>query len=280
VYSAIVGYSSRWVGSAAAALLLCLVCGSCAAVTGLDRFSQGGCDDDCDGGADQAALSRNVKSAAADASPANEEATIDVDANLDDGPGAEEATDANRAAEPDAQSEASAGEPDSGCGLGTATSCSACGVACSTSTGTPACKGSTCSYACNTGRQDCNAAKAPDTDGCECAGTGCCAGKCQTAHSNGKSNSYYDCSASGTYNQGQAAEACAALAGSSACSSSTVPCNCLLVLCGSQAQSVCASSGGKCYCWQYAGPNAGTVQETNGSSCSASCGSTSDSAWN
>jgi hypothetical protein len=142
---------------------------------------------------------------------------------------------------------------EAGCGLlDTTVNCSACGVACRTSTGGPSCNGSTCSYACNAGRQDCNASQAPDTDGCECAGTGCCSDKCQTAHSNGNGQTFYDCTTAKTYNQTQAGEACAALMGSSgACSAKSVGCNCLFLSCRSQAQSVCGSSGGECYCWQY-----------------------------
>ena len=89
---------------------------------------------------------------------------------------------------------------------------------------------------CNAGLQDCNGSKAPDTDGCECAGTGCCSGKCQTAHSNGNGQTFYDCAAGKTHNETQAGEACAALTGGSgACSAKSAGCNCVLLLCGSQA---------------------------------------------
>jgi hypothetical protein len=43
---------------------------------------------------------------------------------------------------------------------------------------------------------------------------------------------------------------------------------------------VCGSAGGKCYCWQYAGPNPGTVKTASASNCVAVCGSGSDPAWN
>jgi hypothetical protein len=36
---------------------------------------------------------------------------------------------------------------------------------------------------------------------------------------------------------------------------------------------------GKCYCWQYDGPNAGRVEAVSGS-CKAACGSGSDPSWN
>ena len=282
MYSEIVGPFVRWVATASGALLLCLVAGSCAVVDGLDGFSPVSCGGDCDATADHPAVSQSVKDAVPETTATDsDDASAETDSALEgDDPGGDAASEAESQSVPDAELDTGVPVADGGCGLGTTSSCSACGVACDTSTGAPACKGSTCSYTCNAGRQDCNASKAPDTDGCECAGTACCSGKCQTAHSNGKGNSFYDCSAAGTHNQGQAAEACASLAGSSACRSSTAPCNCLLIICGSQAQSVCGSSGGKCYCWQYAGPNAGTVQESSGSNCAASCGASSDSAWN
>ena len=288
MYSETVGISWRWFGAVSTGIvlgLIALVSASCAAIDGLDGFSTGGCaGSDCDGGADREIVLRGTTDALAEAAVSGDDgaaagdATEATDATSDD-------SDTGTTSEPDADAAAGApdtggGQPEAGCGLGTPASCSACGVSCNTSTGAPSCNGTTCSYACNAGRQDCNASKAPDTDGCECAGNGCCSGKCQTSHANGKGNNFYDCNATGTHNQGQAAEACAALAGSTSCSSSNAPCNCILFICGAQAQSVCASSGGKCYCWQYSGPNAGTVQESSGSSCSASCGSSSDPTWN
>lgn len=223
---------------------------------------------------------RPLDDAASDANPQGDDTTTDVNAPSDDatpGDAADDARNQSESGEGDTGAEASA---EGGCGaLDTPANCSACGLACGTSTGTPSCNGSTCSYACNAGHQDCNAAKAPDRDGCECAGTACCSGQCQTAHSNGKGDSFYDCVATKTHNQTQANEACAAASG--ACSPSSVGCNCIIILgCGSTAQSVCGSAGGKCYCWQYSGPNQGTVQESSGSNCSASCGSGSDPTWN
>jgi hypothetical protein len=65
------------------------------------------------------------------------------------------------------------------------------------------------------GRSDCNSGTAPDLDGCECATPGCCAGPpagCQTTHSNGEGQSFYDCNALNTVNVNQALAACAAYA--------------------------------------------------------------------
>jgi hypothetical protein len=288
VYSESVRQFVRWVGAASGALLLGLVAGSCGLVDGLDGFGPATCEGECDASIDHSVMPRTTPDAATEATTSSGDqetlpaADADPDVATDDDATSDDAaTDApTEVAVVDAAPEAGTGPVDSGCGLGTTASCSACGVACNTSTGTPSCSGATCEYTCNANRKDCNAAKAPDTDGCECAGTACCSDKCQTAHANGAGDTYYDCNASGTYNQGQAAEACAAFAGSTACSSSSVGCNCLLILCGATAQSVCGSAGGKCYCWQYSGPNAGTVQEASGSSCSASCGSSSDPSWN
>ena len=55
--------------------------------------------------------------------------------------------------------------------------------------------------------------------------------------------------------------------------------SCSWVCLGTTAHSVCGSSGGKCYCWQYSGQNPGKV-ESEGSSCSASCGGGGDPSWN
>jgi hypothetical protein len=159
-------------------------------------------------------------------------------------------------------------------------SCGGCHQACSTITGAARCDGTTCSYTCNAGRVDCNAATAPDTDGCECATPGCCSsGACQTIHSNGTGQNFYDCNAPATHTAAAAAAACGAFGGGSSCKTSSVCCGGLsaLGLClGTTDSSVCGSAGGTCHCWQYSGTNPGTVQ--NG--CSAACGAASDPTWN
>lgn len=92
------------------------------------------------------------------------------------------------------------------------TNCGGCGTTCSTATGTPTCTAGKCAYTCNAGRADCNAATGTNTDGCECATPGCCSGGCQTTHSNGLGQNFYDCVALGTINATQAASARAAWA--------------------------------------------------------------------
>jgi len=85
--------------------------------------------------------------------------------------------------------------------------------------------------ACMPGHADCNGGA-----DCECATPACCNGACQTTHSTGVGQSFYDCTSQGTHNEAQAKEACSAFTGSSgACSQDTSGgCNCLLVLCGPQ----------------------------------------------
>lgn len=167
--------------------------------------------------------------------------------------------------------------------LSSTASCGSCSAACNTKTGAASCNGTTCSYQCNSGLMDCNAGSAPDTDGCECSTPACCGTGCQTTHSDGVGQSFYDCNAPKSYNQSQAQSACTAYTGSAAaCTPSTTCCNGLQIgnLClGMTAHSVCGSTGGKCYCWQYQGPNSGKV-ESEGSGCSASCGGGSDPSWN
>ncbi len=164
------------------------------------------------------------------------------------------------------------------------TSCGACGVTCSSNTGTASCNGSTCSYQCNSGLTDCNGSKSPDTDGCECSTPACCGTGCQTTHGNGVGQNYYDCTATKTFNQSQATEACNSYMsanGGGSCSQSTTCCNGIdIVVClGTTTSSVCGSAGGTCYCWQYQGPNPGHVEKVSGS-CKVACGSSSDPTWN
>jgi hypothetical protein len=165
--------------------------------------------------------------------------------------------------------------------LSTAT-CGACNATCSTKTGPASCNGKTCSYKCNAGLSDCNAATAPDTDGCECATPGCCGAGCQTTHTNGVGDSFYDCNPSGTHTMAEATAACAAYTGSnSQCSGSSLCCALNLVgLCvGTTSESICGSVQGNCFCWQYSGNAPGTVQAVSGK-CTAACGATTDPAWN
>src|SRR4029077_16839896 len=77
--------------------------------------------------------------------------------------------------------------------------CGACNAtACSLANATAACPtGSWTIGAANANYSDCDA-KA--STGCECPGTdlggtagGCCAGKCQTAHTDGFGHAFYDC---------------------------------------------------------------------------------------
>jgi len=99
--------------------------------------------------------------------------------------------------------------------------CGLCGRMCSqANVSTPSCSSGTCNPVCASGHASCSS-PTPD-DGCECAGTGCCSGGCQIAHSNGLGQNFYDCSSLGTYTQASAIEACAAFSGSSAsCCSGT-----------------------------------------------------------
>ncbi len=177
---------------------------------------------------------------------------------------------------------ADTGTPDAGptcSSTHTVLNCSACGAECDTSTGTPSCNGSTCSYACNPGRADCNFRSAPDTDGCECATPVCCSGgTCETAHSNGQGQTFYDCTAPRTYNQTQAQSACAAFTGNGLfCVTPSA------AFCGTlqQTTSVCSNVPGATtyYCWEYAGPSPGTVQKTTLSN-AVVCPASGDPTWN
>ncbi|HLK38771.1 MAG TPA: hypothetical protein VKU41_18545 [Polyangiaceae bacterium] len=156
--------------------------------------------------------------------------------------------------------------------------CGACGRACDKKTGTPSCTGATCRYACNTGHSDCNAATAPDLDGCECATPQCCGTGCQTTHSNGVGQNFYDCLALGTYNALQQLAACVAFTGDAAkCMSVNMPsCPAFLF---NPTMAVC-STGSQCDCWFLPAPGAtqGTVQAATGSVCG--CPVNNSPTWN
>jgi hypothetical protein len=150
---------------------------------------------------------------------------------------------------------------DDGCGpTATIASCGACGVTCDTLTGTPSCDGHGCLYVCSAGRSDCNAAQAPDTDGCECATPACCGTGCQTAHSDGVGGTFYDCLPPSTYTKDEALAACAEHAGSASycgvgnCGSSHVVCDLASPLPG-------------CACWGYDGNIAGHVYSAKSCYC-------------
>jgi hypothetical protein len=162
--------------------------------------------------------------------------------------------------------------------LSSTSNCGMCGHACDTTTGTPACDGGTCSYTCNAGRADCDAAP-PNLDGCECPTAVCCPGAmCQTLHGNGVGQPFYDCVKQGQIDQTQATEACTAFTQNGSLCAASSNSLCLGGLLGGQttAYSVC-SSAPTCYCWQYNGTYAGHVQS---GSCTVTCGSSSDPTWN
>ena len=237
-----------------------VMCG-CAAIAGIDQFSEGACaGGDCDGGG-------------VDAKPGD--AAIDQQPNKDGGgQGVITQADAGDSGGGDASD--AGGDSSSGgdCGAtNTITNCSGCGLACDvTHSNSPACNGVTCGYgSCHSGYSDCNTT-APDTDGCECATPTCCGSSCATTHSNGLNESYYDCTAKSTYNSTQAMEACAAYTGSqSLCSTSgcTGPGSNLVA---------CGTSNGICACWNYSGSNLGHVTTSSNSTCY--CPASTDPSWN
>jgi hypothetical protein len=99
-----------------------------------------------------------------------------------------------------------------------------------------------------------------DTGACgvQCATPGCCGSACETGHSDGVGQSYFDCNPPSTYTEMAAFSACTAYAltvGSNA-TSCVGPLYCK----GSSAPTICfTNSSGSCatYCWQYSGVYAG-----------------------
>jgi hypothetical protein len=132
----------------------------------------------------------------------------------------------------------------------TVINCGSCGTTCDTTTGSPSCNGTTCSYACNAGQIDCNT-QAPDTDGCECTTPACCGSSCQTTHTDGEGQSFYDCNALGTDTEDEAMEACAAYAAS--IGGKVSDCSGNWVCSGQPSQACYTGSAGTQYCWGYEG---------------------------
>jgi hypothetical protein len=140
----------------------------------------------------------------------------------------------------------------------------ACGT-CDTSTvlGAPSCDGTRCVFTCKPDRVNCKT-DAPDTDGCECAGTACCSnGSCQTAHANGTGQTFFDCQPLGTFTRAQAAAACTAFAGDASACTTITSCP------GNSGTAVC-STAPSCRCWKYEAGNSGfTGRVSSGCSCPA-----------
>jgi hypothetical protein len=121
--------------------------------------------------------------------------------------------------------------------------------------------------ACADGYQNCDA---QDANGCECAGTGCCAGGCQTQHSNGVGQSFFDCVAAGTHTVAQATAACAAFTGDASQCHASTPCG----------SAVCSDgSTTACDCGFYGGLDNGKVSSARAGSCSCNARG-SDPTWN
>jgi hypothetical protein len=166
------------------------------------------------------------------------------------------------------------GKYSSGCNINLDTdpqNCGTCGNKCSAPNATSTCNIGTCAIAqCSAGFVNCNGVYA---DGCECAGTACCGAggtSCQTVHSNGLGQHYYDCQALDTFNQTQAMEACIASGGTA---NTCVQLQCISGQTTSDV--ICNNSGaGNCDCWQYDGAFAGHVNT------SCQCPSGADPLWN
>jgi len=274
----------------AAAVLLPASLGGCAGLSGLSQYGIDDCADGCDAAPSADAANDATSDATRDATNDATNDAMEAGDEVRDGPsGDQESTETGHDAGSDAGSDAKydapvdTGTPATDCGAtDTVSNCSACGVACNPANGSgPMCNGTTCSYTCNAGHADCNAATPPDSDGCECAaatqasqGTvgGCCSGACQTQHSNGIGGTFFDCNPADTYTAATALEACTAFTGDvTKCSSLT--CH------GSGGGAVICSQGASvCDCWQYQGTLTGHVDVNSTTTCY--CAIASDPTWN
>lgn len=267
----------RWVGGLAAVVLSSAALGACAGLAGIDAFSKGSCNGgDCDGGVDDSSLSGDGPGLeggnGTDSGSGGADGTADVSSGEDSG------SDAHPPGQDAAHDGSGVAESGSDCGpLDTTANCSACGAACDAKHSTGAtCTGTTCQYTgCSSGYADCDKT-APDTNGCECATPGCCSTQCQTVHSNGVGQSFYDCNPMGTHTLATAIEACVAYAqtvggnandcvGGWDCPQGN-PSNVAVCYSAQGGMVVCSN-----YCWTYIGATTGDVQGCN-DPCSQSLG--------
>jgi hypothetical protein len=160
-------------------------------------------------------------------------------------------------------------------------SCGGCGRACSsTNVQTPACAGGVCTSTCAVGFVNCAKPAAPNADdGCECAGTACCAGNmCQSNHDNGLDGHFFDCVTLGTHDLTQATAAASAwsLAGAS-------PFNSTACTNGAPMRCVQNAANNMCACWGYTtgatNPGDGHVH-LNSASNGCMCPTAGDPTWN
>ena len=227
----------------------------CALIAGVDQYQKG----DCPGGCLDATLS----DARADST---------LDSTVGDSPGSDTGGDS-----PPMDAGVEMGLDvfsESGCGpLNTIQNCSKCDAACDmVHSNNPSCNGMTCMYqSCQMGWSNCDKT-APDLAGCECNTPGCCMSACETTHTNGLNQNFYDCVAQGTYNQTQAAKACTAYTGNQfACSMFT---------CAGDGGNlvICGTAGGRCACWAYVGTQQGRLYQSPDATCF--CPGGNNPSWN
>ncbi len=158
------------------------------------------------------------------------------------------------------------------------TSCGGCGRACASAhVQTASCASGLCTSSCTSGYVNCAKPAAPAVDdGCECAGTACCAGNtCQTQHVNGLGQTFFDCVALGTHDLTQASAARAAWPAAS-------PTDFASTACTNGAPMVCRQTASSCACWGYStgasNPGDGRVHLNNTNGCI--CPGVGDPAWN
>ncbi len=276
----------------------------CSAIAGLDGIQEQGCAPDCGDAAvgdSKAPGDTSVvgDSQQADTSPGNDsamaEASVDSSTTVDSG-GDSSSSDTGTIPDvvipPDVKIDDAAFDG-TGCGdLNTTANCGGCGLKCNLTFANQAqcctqsaCPGSTdgtgdsCTYTCQNGHLDCNAATPPDSDGCECAaptGTACCGQTCPIQHTDGLIGSkypsnpnFYDCTPAGTMNIGLAQDACAAYVTAKGGNAAT-NCGEFGPIDGGPPDSVCAITAGNCgsnctgylgdcICWTASGTYKGQV---------------------
>jgi hypothetical protein len=168
------------------------------------------------------------------------------------------------------------GTPDPLCGGYTCDEAGSCRAFCDFSDDCApgySCNDGVCAPGCAGASSNCDG---DPSNGCECSTPSCCGAACQTSHSNGLGQRYYDCNPLGipgnpsTYKLSMAQAALMAwpVTGTDG-----------IISCGVGLSAVYREDASSCAVWVYTGALAGYVRLSTGAS-SCSCPTTSDRTWN
>jgi hypothetical protein len=102
----------------------------------------------------------------------------------------------------------------------------------------------------------------------------CCSAACQTQHTNGTGQHFYDCNPLSTFTATTATEACKAFTDDATGSK----CSAFTCTGGGSNKVVCSNSASICVCWNYSGTFVGHYYNSGSTSCL--CPGSLDPTWN